>query len=59
MLSNEEKKKALEDLYAPLDKHLTFSKAAFGIATNYTYIEELASTCFLTICAPAKVNSLL
>jgi hypothetical protein len=41
MLSEEQKKKAVEDLYAPLENHLTFSKAAFDIAANYKYIEEL------------------
>jgi len=41
MLSEEEKQKAVADLYAPLENRLMFSRAAFDITANYKYIEGL------------------
>jgi len=47
MLTEEDKKKALADLYAPLKNRLMFSKPAFGIASSYKYIEGLGKEILL------------
>jgi len=43
MLSKEGKKKAFDELFAPLENRLMFSKPSFDIVANYKYIETLGT----------------
>lgn len=47
MMSEEEKKKAFADLYAPLENRLMFSRYAFDIVSDYKYIEMIGKDVLL------------
>jgi len=47
MLSETEKKKAIEDLHSPLQNYLLFSKPSFDIVANYQYIAMLGKRILL------------
>jgi hypothetical protein len=47
MLSETEKKKAIDDLHSPLQNYLLFSKPSFDIVANYQYIENLGKRILL------------
>jgi len=47
MLSKEEMDKAIDDLHAPLQNYLLFSKPSFDIVANYQYIENLGKRILL------------
>lgn len=47
MLSETEKKKAINDLHSPLQNYLLFSKPSFDIVANYQYIENLGKRILL------------